>query len=227
LLFVQNERPFCFAKQIKGKKTLKKLRTPYQILLLLLVANILAASLQLGSLKPYQISVYYWITQHTSLYFLSVGILFVLLLGLVGLFNNMYCALMVALISIGALDISQYYKLKLIQEPIFPWDLKQLNNISEILNVVRNIVSPILVISLFVIMLAMLVGTFWLPRKKIRLPSRISYILAAVFVLYGCTHLQNHVFASSLIKMGAVDDHWESERKLFGERLYAGISGQH
>jgi hypothetical protein len=104
-----------------------------------------------------------------------VGILFVLLLGLVGLFNNIYCAFIVALIAIGALDISQYYKLKLIQEPIFPWDLKQLSNISEILNIVRNIVSPFLVISLFVNMLAMLVGTFWLPRKKIRFPFRIVY----------------------------------------------------
>jgi phosphoglycerol transferase MdoB-like AlkP superfamily enzyme len=178
------------------------------MLLLFITANILAASLQFGSLKPYQMSVFYWITQHKALYVLSVGILFVILLGLVALFNNIYCALIVAAASIGVLDISQYDKLKLLHEPIYPWDLKQVKNISEMLNIVRNMVSPVLVISLVILVLAILVATFWLPRKKTRLPLRIGYILAAAIVIFSCTHLQNPVFASPLTKMGAVDNHW-------------------
>jgi phosphoglycerol transferase MdoB-like AlkP superfamily enzyme len=155
--------------------------------------------------------VYDWIIQHKDLYFLSVGVLFVILLGLVALFNNIYCALIIAAASIGALDIGQYNKLKLLDEPIYPWDLKQLKNFSEMLNIVRNMVSPVLVISLVVLVLAILIATFWLPRKKTGLSLRIGYILAASVVIYSCTHLQNPVFANSLTKMGAVDYHWNQK----------------
>lgn len=191
---------------------LKKFKIPYRMLILLITAGVLAASLQICSLKPYQISVFYWITQHKDLYFLSVGILFFILLGLWALFNNIYCALIVAIASIGALDISQYDKLKLLHEPVYPWDLKQVENLSEMLNIVRNKVSPVLVISLLILILVGIVATYWIPRKKIKLSQRVMYILASGAVILGCTHLQSSVLAAPLAKMGAVDYHWDQKQ---------------
>jgi phosphoglycerol transferase MdoB-like AlkP superfamily enzyme len=191
---------------------LKKFKIPYRMLVLLITAGVLAASLQIGSLKPYQISVFYWITHHKDLYFLSVGILFFILLGLCALFNNIYCALIVAVVGIGALDISQYGKLKLLHEPVYPWDLKQVENLSEMLNIMRNKVSPVLVISLLILVLVGIVATYWIPRKKTKLSLRIVYILASGAVILGCTQLQSSVLAAPLAKMGAVDYHWDQKQ---------------
>jgi phosphoglycerol transferase MdoB-like AlkP superfamily enzyme len=154
----------------------------------------------------------YWVTQHKDLYALSAGILFFILLGFGALVNNFYFAIIVFSVLIGALDYAQYHKLQILGEPIYPWDLNQLKNMKEMVQIVRNMISPGLLISAAVLVVLALASTFLIPRKHLKLPLRAAFMTAGVLVIFGCTHLQNSVFAKPLEKLGAADYHWNQQQ---------------
>ncbi|KIL40104.1 hypothetical protein SD70_15605 [Gordoniibacillus kamchatkensis] len=191
---------------------MKKLGALGPLLWTALTANLLALSIQYVSLKPYGISLLYWVNAHKDLYALSAGILFCILLGFGALVNNYYFAIIVFTALIGALDFGQYHKLRILGEPIYPWDLNQLKNMKEMLQIVRNMVSPGLLIAAALLVVIALAATFRIPRKRLKLPLRAAFLTIAVLVVFACTHLQNSAFAKPLEKLGAADYHWNQQQ---------------
>jgi phosphoglycerol transferase MdoB-like AlkP superfamily enzyme len=191
---------------------LKKVKLVFQLLLSVVCANVLAASMQYASLKPYHDSFLYWASQHFDLYAFSAAILFAIVLGLWALFNNMYLSIVLSSLAVGALDCSQYFKIKILGEPVYPWDLNQLKNMGEMMKIVRNFISPALLIAVGVLGLFILCATYWLPRNKMALPLRMAFMVPAVVAILACTHLQTPVMAKSLEKMGVTDYHWNQEQ---------------
>ncbi|WP_248929643.1 LTA synthase family protein [Paenibacillus hamazuiensis] len=183
----------------------------WSLLLSFLTANVLALSLQYASLKPFQDNFIYWINDHKPLYALSVAILFAIILGLDGLFNNTYFAIGLATAAFGALTFSQYHKLELLGEPIYPWDLNQLRHLSELMNIARNIASPGKVIAAIVLAVLILIGTLKIPGAKKNMPYRICCIAVFAFTVFFCFNMQNAVFAKPLSKMGVVDHNWNQK----------------
>lgn len=191
---------------------MKKFNWLGQLLWTAVVANLLTLSIQYVSLKPYQISFMYWVTEHKDLYAVSAAILFFILLGFGALVNNYYFAYAVFIVVIGALDYAQYHKLLLLGEPVYPWDLNQLKNMKDMLQIVSNMISPELLIGASALFVLALAATFLIPRKQLKLPLRAAFMTTALLVLFGCTHLQNTALAKPLEKLGASDYHWNQQQ---------------
>ncbi|WJH33806.1 hypothetical protein N6H14_28020 [Paenibacillus sp. CC-CFT747] len=184
------------------------LRRMVSFLLTFAAANAMAISLQYVTLKPYQDSLKDWMGTHITLYLLSTFILYLLIVGLGALVNNVYFAIGLTAALIGSVSFSQYHKLKLLGEPLYPWDLKQLVNLSEMLKIARGIASPAVLIAAAGGVVLALAATFALPRVKRKLPSRMAWVAAGLLTVFFCFHIQHSVFAKPLAKMGMVNYNW-------------------
>lgn len=213
----------------RGEKTLGIIKTLFkkklfpQILLCIGFAILLSFSMQIASLKPYHLSSLFWAFQHTGLYALSALLVFLVILGLGALFNNLYLGMGFSALVIAAVDCIQYYKIKMLGEPIYPWDLQLVRNLREMVKIAGNIVSPLCIIVAAVLGIAALIGTYWLPRYKMKLPVRFAFVLPSVLAVVACTHLQDPVMAKSLEKAGAVDYHWNQEQNYLENGLMFGF----
>jgi phosphoglycerol transferase MdoB-like AlkP superfamily enzyme len=190
---------------------MKVFRSAWSVLLVFVTANALAILLQYVSLKPYNDSFIGWAADHKPLYLLSAAVLFFIILGLDGLFDNTYFAVGISTAIIGALCYSQYHKIHLLGEPIYPWDLTQLKHFSEMLNFASNIASPGTVIAAVAAALILLAVTFAIPRVKKKRTYRIVCVIAAAFTIFFCMNIQNNLFAKPLSRMGVVDYNWNQK----------------
>jgi hypothetical protein len=187
---------------------MKRFKTGWSLGISFVTANLLVLAMQYASFKPFEDSWIDWIRDNMPLYALSTAILFILILGLDGLFDNTLFAAGIAAAAVGALTFGNYHKLMVLGEPVYPWDLNQLRQFSEILNIARDIASPRIVTAVLAGSVVLLTATFFLPRARKGMAYRFGCVFAAALMVFSCFHVQSTVFAKPLSKLGVVDHNW-------------------
>ncbi|WP_127587347.1 LTA synthase family protein [Paenibacillus koleovorans] len=125
-----------------------------------------------------------WMTGNWSIALLNVFIQALVFLLLYGLIGSLIPAIGAAAAVVSGAAMINMLKLKMIGQPFFPWDVLLRK---ESLNIAPMVTGPAAMLRI-VLLSAVIIGVFLLrlvlPRIGLRLVSRLSLGLAAIFVLY-------------------------------------------
>lgn len=124
-----------------------------------------------------------WIAHHINLIFLSSTLILSMSVVLYALFNHFVLGISLSCLTILVAGIANYYKMRVVGEPIYPSDTSMLANMSDIIGYVKNILSPVLLIGLAMIIITLLIICF-LSRKQFKLTWKMRAILLASGTLY-------------------------------------------
>lgn len=155
------------------------------LLSLLLGGLILNLFMQAASLNMEISSIFNWISEYPLLYIVGSLFFFFILLGFAAIVPNLYTGALIAFVVCIILGIADYEKLSTTGEPLFPWDLMQLKNASEMARITKGMISP-LQIGIAILVLALLIFVLLkLPKVRLRLTLRIIVLAVSVFVVAG------------------------------------------
>lgn len=117
-----------------------------------------------------------WVLNQPPMFFWGSTFFFFMLCGAVALFRNIYAAALIISIVTALTGVAVFQKMKATGLPLFPWDLLQLKNASEMLSMTQGMFSP-LVISLTLLVLSGL-GYLMFKLPKLRFPLVLRIVLA-------------------------------------------------
>ncbi|MCZ8514056.1 sulfatase-like hydrolase/transferase [Paenibacillus filicis] len=125
-----------------------------------------------------------WMSHNPKLFIMN-GILdlfvFLLIFGLTG---TLLPSFALALLLLCTMSFVSYFKVKLIGEPFFPWDIFLNKESMNIMPLVANKSALMRIGTMVVSVLALFVLSFFVPRLRLRPLTQIGVGLAAIFALY-------------------------------------------
>jgi phosphoglycerol transferase MdoB-like AlkP superfamily enzyme len=126
-----------------------------------------------------------WAGQHDQLFFLNFVINFFVLLFIYCLLGSLVMAMGVTALLLFIVSLISFFKLKLIGEPFFPWDIllnKEGMNIAPLITGSSSALIKIVIIA--VVVSAVFLVRLLLPRLSLPWVSRLVLGLLSIFVLY-------------------------------------------
>ncbi|QJC52374.1 sulfatase-like hydrolase/transferase [Paenibacillus albicereus] len=121
-----------------------------------------------------------WTAGQLPMFFWGSAFFFSLLCGAAALFRNVYGGSLLVGIVAALTGLAIFEKMKATGEPLFPWDLLQLKNMSEMASMAGGLFSPVVL----VLTALVLAGLGWMIFKlpKLRFPLALRVALAAASI---------------------------------------------
>lgn len=148
-----------------------------------------------------------WMYQHVTLVLASTLLLFCLLVLVYALLNNVLLTLGIGLLFTLLTSLIGYYKLLMLKQPIYPWDVSFFKNSDDMFSILRDLVSwKIIVGSIFII--SFLVISLKFPIAKMRWRSRLSTVLFSLLFLFLFSFFFNNQPSALQKKIGFSEITW-------------------
>ncbi|CAG7635632.1 hypothetical protein PAESOLCIP111_03686 [Paenibacillus solanacearum] len=129
-------------------------------------------------------STWEWIAGQPKLFGLNALLAFFVYLLVYCVFGSLVLATGISVLLMSLMSLISFFKVRLIGEPFFPWDIflnKETMNILPLVTSHEALVRLGIVLALLIIIFA---SRLWIPRLGLRLRSRAVLGIIAVFVLY-------------------------------------------
>jgi phosphoglycerol transferase MdoB-like AlkP superfamily enzyme len=157
----------------------------YALIVLVLLAAPLALALAAEYIQRNSVSqTLAWVSHNTELFGLNALILLFILGVIYGLIGSLLPALGVTALLIFLASLINYFKLKLIGEPFFPWDIFLNKEGMNIFPLISNRSAIIRLVLLSIVVATLFLLRFYLPRFKLPILARIGLGIVAVFAMY-------------------------------------------
>lgn len=124
-----------------------------------------------------------WIANHINLMFLASTIILGFSVLFFCLFNNLILAISLSSLIMFVIGVANYYKMLVVGEPIYPSDMSMLSNMDDIIGYVKNLLSPILLISLISVIAFLAILSF-ICRKGFKLTMKSRLLFFAISIAY-------------------------------------------
>jgi phosphoglycerol transferase MdoB-like AlkP superfamily enzyme len=125
-----------------------------------------------------------WMNGNTNLLLLNLLIDFLVLLLIYCIMGSLIPSIAITSLLLFIASLVGYYKVKLIGVPFFPWDLKLNKEVIDILPLVMSRQMIRWIVVLVVVILAIFLMRFLIPRLSLKPKSRIIFGLLSVLALY-------------------------------------------
>ena len=150
---------------------------------LLLTAMLMLIVMQLIYFFPNLDVTMTWIANHINLMFLASTVILGFSVLFFCLFNNLILAISLSSLVMFVIGIANYYKMLVVGEPIYPSDMSMLSNMDDIIDYVKNLLSPTLLISLFSVIVFLAILSF-ICRKGFKLTMKLRLLFFAISIAY-------------------------------------------
>jgi phosphoglycerol transferase MdoB-like AlkP superfamily enzyme len=148
-----------------------------------------------------------WLVQNPKLFAMNALLDFFVFLFIYMLAGTLLPSVALTLLLLCTVSFISYFKVKLIGEPFFPWDIFLNKESMNILPLVTNKSALLHIGTMLGVVLVLLVLSFWLPRLRLRIKTRVVVGLLAVAALYSFG--VNASWASRVMDlMGASEIDW-------------------
>ncbi|NOU95894.1 sulfatase-like hydrolase/transferase [Paenibacillus sp. LMG 31456] len=125
-----------------------------------------------------------WLIQNPKLFTMNALLdLFVFLL-IYALLGNLLPSVALSILLLCSMSFISYFKVKLIGEPFFPWDIFLNKESMNVLPLVTNQSALLRIGTMLGAVFVLLLMSFLLPRLRLRIKTRVAVGLVAVFAVY-------------------------------------------
>ncbi|TDF98553.1 LTA synthase family protein [Paenibacillus piri] len=148
-----------------------------------------------------------WLSSNPKLFVMNALLDFFVFLVIYALVGRLLPTIALSVLLLSVMSFISFFKLKLIGEPFFPWDIFLNKESMNIAPLVTTKSAMLRIGTMLGVVVALLVSSFWLPRLRLGWKTRIVVGLAAVFALYSFG--VNAPWASRVMyQMGASEIVW-------------------
>jgi len=122
-----------------------------------------------------------WIIVFTYLLILSVQLL------IYAIFNNISVSLSVTFILFTLMNVVNYYKLQILNEPLYPWDMFLYEQLVDLFPLVSKVVDLKYLILLLIAIALLVVFCKFMPNYKVKWIPRVIILICSLLVIAGFT----------------------------------------
>ena len=122
-----------------------------------------------------------WIIVFTYLLILSVQ------LFIYAIFNNISVSLSITFIVFTLMNVTNYYKLQILNEPLYPWDMFLYEQLVDLFPLVSKVVDLKYLILLIAAIVLLVVFCKFMPNYKVKWIPRVILLICSLLIIVGFT----------------------------------------
>ncbi|MCM3389719.1 LTA synthase family protein [Ureibacillus chungkukjangi] len=123
----------------------------------------------------------FWVIFFTYLLILSVQLL------IYSVFNNISISLSITFIVFTLMNVVNYYKLQILNEPLYPWDLFLYEQLVDLLPLVAKVVDLKYLFLLIILIALLVLFCKFMPNYKAKWIPRVILLICSLLVIVGFT----------------------------------------
>ncbi|MFD0679644.1 MULTISPECIES: LTA synthase family protein [unclassified Paenibacillus] len=148
-----------------------------------------------------------WLIQNPKLFTMNAFLDLFIFLLIYALLGGLLPSIAVSILLLCTMSFVSFFKVKLIGEPFFPWDIFLNKESMNVLPLVTNQSALMRIGTMVGTVLVLLLLSIWVPRLRLKLKTRVVVGLIAVFAVYSFG--VNAPWASRVMdRMGASEIVW-------------------
>ncbi|OXM15851.1 LTA synthase family protein [Paenibacillus herberti] len=152
-----------------------------------------------------------WVASQPPLFFWGSTFFFFLLCGAAALFRNIYGGTLLISIISGLTGATIYQKMKATGEPLYPWDLLQLKNASEMASMARDMFSPVMIILTLLVLFGLGLLIFKLPKLRFPLAWRVVLAVFSISAVAMFVQVAGGKYPTLLNKLSYENIFWDQK----------------
>jgi phosphoglycerol transferase MdoB-like AlkP superfamily enzyme len=156
-----------------------------------------------------------WILQHGPVFALNACLALSVLLLLYGLFGSLVMSVGLTAALLFTISLISYFKVKMIGEPFFPWDVLLDKESMNIFPLVSSAAAFPRIAAIVAVVSAIFLTRFMLPRFSLPLISRAALVLVSMFALYSFG--LKTPLASKMLDQAQVNEIVWNQKENYGE----------
>lgn len=125
-----------------------------------------------------------WILKQWPLFALNACLALFVLLLLYGLVGSLVVSIGITAVLLFTVSLISYFKVKMIGEPLFPWDVLLDKESMNILPLVSSVAAFLRIAGIVAVVSVIFISRLILPRFSLPLISRAALVLISMFALY-------------------------------------------